>query len=163
MKRYIKPAVVLSLVLIGLLLSGATTTRTLTIVKTNGVSSFDFAPVTFAAATDTAIFSFGNNVPGGKSDSVQLTLRVSSSNGDSTDLSVRWESSWDNTDWEIFTVGTDSTSWVSTTTGTTFLPITRFIPLATSGGLKAYNRLRIFGNPGNNVGTKVGAVVLAFD
>ncbi len=111
-----------------------------------------------AAATDsiqTAVFHL--NQPTNPEDSTIAVLNVytQSGNGDSVDISVRFQQSSDGTNFHSYTVGTDSTSWVSTlTTANGTYQLTSVIINATSfGGFQPYQRILIYGNTGNNDGT----------
>ena len=110
---------------------------------------------TFAGATDTLVFTLPQTWISEKDTMLyQVNIATISGNGDSVDLSVRYEVSDDNSNWYAYTLGTDSTSWVSTSTGTTY---TEKVPVLISwksyGGFYPYARLLIYGNTGNQDGT----------
>lgn len=109
---------------------------------------------TFSGATDSATFTLPF-LTATQNDTVlwQINVGTISGNGDSVDISVRYEVSTDNSNWYSYTLGTDSTSWVSTTTGTTYkmaAPI--LIGAPAYGGYYPYVRIRTFGNTGNQTG-----------
>lgn len=139
------------------LFMGATTTRTSSGGKVGDFTWIKFNSVNIAG-TDTALYILPSppDFPTKSSfldTAFQLTVSTQSANGDSVDIGVRWQSSYDNTNWETVTLGTDSTSWVSTTTTTWDLNTTLFVNWSTIGGLKPYNRVQIVGLTGNAAGT----------
>lgn len=154
----IKNAVkLLAAALMVFVLFGATTTRTASSGKVDDFAWVKFNAVNIAG-TDTAIFVMPSppDFPQKSTlydTSFQVTISTQSANGDSVDVGVRFQSSFDGVSWETFTIGTDSTSWVSTTTTTWDLNATQFLGYAAYGGRKPYNRFMVVGITGNAAGT----------
>jgi hypothetical protein len=118
---------------------------------------------TFVAATDTIICTLPQPprlVDPEDSLLYMLNVGVSSANGDSTDIGVRFQVSSDNSSWTSITIGTDSTTWATTETGTSYKVTSVLLGWsATSGTLgvanQPYHRLKIVGITGNNIATKL--------
>jgi hypothetical protein len=110
---------------------------------------------TFAAVDDTVYcnIEWSKDIPGHAIVGA-LAIGRRSLNGDSVDLSVRYQVSDDGTNWETFTLGTDSTTWVtSVTSGFEVKNVN--IDHATHFGFHPYQRLMIWGNAGNLAGTVI--------
>lgn len=95
----------------------------------------------------------------------QVVVSTSTYNGDSISLAFRLEVSPDNVNWKSYTLGTDSTTWASTKTGTAYLinPVT--IIDTSYGGWTPYARIVAHGYRANSVnynvaGTKAKVVVI---
>jgi hypothetical protein len=116
---------------------------------------------TFIAATDTVYMAFSGYNVTSHTDTItyELDFETGGYNGDSVDLSVRWEVSNDGTNWKSYTLGTDSTTWVSTTTAPLTTVTPKFITIPTHGIPHPYQRVKIIGNAGNNIGTFVKVAV----
>lgn len=112
---------------------------------------------TFVAATDTVYMTLPPVRPKVGEDTTRYVVNVytTSANGDSTDVGVRWRYSSDNLNWKLTTLGTDSTTWASTETGTAATLNSVRIIKSDHGGYQPYESLMLVGITGNLIGTKI--------
>jgi len=153
LSKLIGGVALLVVLVVGLVLIANATQYTLTAtqLKVGGVAYMRYSH-TFAATTDTIIIPFRWSANARGSNPVgQVVIGTVSANGDSVDISVRYQQSTDNTNWQSFTLGTDSTTWVSAVT-TGYTITTSEIDQTTHGGWFPYSRLYIIGNAGNLAG-----------
>ena len=135
-------------------------TPTGTRVTVGGVSCMQYSHTFVNGNTDVVLIPFrwstsvrGSNPVG------QIFVGTCSVNGDSVDIAVRYTVSPDNTSWQTFVIGTDSTTWATAvTTGYAVSAIE--IDQATHGGWFPYSRVAIYGSADNLAGTKVRVWVI---
>jgi hypothetical protein len=121
---------------------------------------------TFIAATDTFYCPFTMEYGNSNNPAVTIGILTTKLATDSVcDISVRYQVSVDNANWQTFTLGTDSTTWATALAYGSYTPV--FMPItATNGGNTSvgffpYTRIKVFGNVGNSVaGTRVRVYIL---
>lgn len=119
---------------------------------------------TWAASADTmrtGVFKWEESAKG-KNTVGQLWIETSTLNGDSISLAVRYEISLDGSNWQVFTLGTDSTTWTTTLSGTNYKVNVIDIEQATHGGYVPYARIEVWGHTTSNLaGTKVKVIAIS--
>jgi hypothetical protein len=174
MKRLAVIILAVGLVFIGIQESKATiTAKTAYSDRTSTYDGgFVYFTHTFAATADTLSmpFTVGRKRNAGVTSPLTLMIETAGADadGDSMSICVRVLESWDNVNWQIFTIGTDSTTWVTTYTGLTTDAVTggyktQVFPLAvaTYGGWMPYYKLWIFRKSTyNKAGVKFKAAIL---
>lgn len=160
MNKFLKIALVLGLMLV-LVGTAYSTNRTTAYTRYNvqGYTWLRFQ-ITTVAPTDTAIMPFSLGKATIADSVARLNIYTTSLNGDSVDISVRWQGSSDNVNWVTTPLGTDSTTWVSALTGANANLNTFLLGPGSYGGHQPYNRVLIITNPGSNVGGKVKVDVI---
>lgn len=166
-------AVLLVVALVVTSLDAAISTKTYSRQSVNGGAWVKFTH-TFVAATDTifcpVVLSTDVKHDASIATVAVATQRPGGTNG-ATSICVRWQHSMDNANWQEYTLGTDSTTWATAASDTVgnglaalygrtkhlaSVPITQ----ATHAGWFPYNRVLIFGQSTNTIGTKLDLHVI---
>lgn len=132
----------------------------------NGKTYGQHYSVVWAASADTFYLPFQLSMSHiGNPHPYQVMVETSSFNGDSISIAARIEVSRDNANWKSYTLGTDSTTFATTKTGTAYL-VNTFTVIDTSfGGWAPYSRVVLHGYRANSVnynraGTKAKVTVI---
>jgi hypothetical protein len=123
---------------------------------------FGYATFTWAASRDSARFVGSNGIGfkwenRGSTDDVVGTIVIGTStlNGDSISIYARYQTSIDGVNWASYTLGTDSTTFTTTLSGSDYRMNNFPISKSTHGGYQPYSRLLLYtGSTYNIAGTK---------
>jgi hypothetical protein len=173
MKRIAVALVALTMILAGVAEATITAKTAWQQQGTSSYGTFMRFTHTFAATADTQSMSFTvdrKRATAGVTSPVTLSIQTAGADGDGDSMSicVRLLESTDGVNWQVFTIGTDSTTWVTTLTGATTDATsggykTQVFPLAvaTYGGWMPYYKVWVFRKtPYNKAGVKIRVDVL---
>lgn len=103
---------------------------------------------TFSTMNDTVNINLPKITPGDIKGADTTLYRVNIFTSDTIYISVRYQISSDNVNWQSYTIGTDSTTWAW---GAAVAPVrtmnTFVISAPQYGGAQPYTRLKVFGYP----------------
>jgi hypothetical protein len=157
----------LTVVCVGLFVA-ATSTKNYSVTQVGGWRFYSWSSSSMTAATDTVLFTGSAGYiplspPKSANDTVVGFLGIytgssdATASGDSVYVNVRLEVSSDGSTWKSYTIGTDSTSWLTTVGASSFTYCPVIVTRANLSGYHPYGRIRVIGRSTQDAGARIKA------